>query len=95
MSRRSTKLLKAALAAVHHSGAENVLAPFTKGAGHQVRPDPPQDFAPSRIVRVTPDFLDAVVGSTLEAGFDVIPLDEIPDRLARGSDRAFALLSAR
>lgn len=64
MSRRSTKLLKAALAAVHYSGAENILAPFTKGAGvifmlHQVRPDPPQDFAPSRILRVTPDFLDA------------------------------------
>jgi hypothetical protein len=33
MSRRSTKLLKAALAAVHYSGAENILAPFTKGAG--------------------------------------------------------------
>ncbi len=95
MSRRSTKLLKAALAAVHYLGAENILAPFTKGAGvifmlHQVRPDPPEDFAPSRILRVTPDFLDAVVDSTLDAGFDVIPLDEIPVRLARGSERPFA-----
>jgi hypothetical protein len=57
---------------VHYSGAENILAPFTKGVGvifmlHQVRPDPPQDFAPSRILRVTPDFLDAVVDSTLDA----------------------------
>jgi peptidoglycan/xylan/chitin deacetylase (PgdA/CDA1 family) len=95
MSRRSTKLLKAALAAVHYSGAESLLAPFTKGSGvifvlHQVRPDPPQDFEPNRILRVTPDFLDAVVDSTLDAGFDVIPLDDIPERLANGGERPFA-----
>ena len=95
MSRRSTKLLKAALAAVHYLRAENILAPYTKGAGvifmlHQVRSDPAQEFEPNRILRVTPDFLDSVIESTLEAGFDVISLDDVPHRLEEGSERPFA-----
>ena len=95
MSRRSTRLLKAALAAVHYSGAENFLGPLTKGAGvifmlHQVRPEPPLAFEPNRILKVTPDFLECVVASMLEWGFDVIALDEVPDRLRNGGDRPFA-----
>lgn len=95
MSRRSTKLLKAALAAFHYSGAENVLAPYTRGAGvifmlHQVRPDPPQPFEPNRILRVRPDFLEDVVTSIIDAGFDVIALDDIEARLNRPGGRPFA-----
>ena len=95
MSRRSTTLLKAALAAVHYSGAESFFGPFTRGAGvilmlHQVRPEPPQAFEPNRILRVTPDFLEAVVVSMLESGFDVISLDQLPGRLRDGHDRPFA-----
>ena len=94
MSRRSTKLLKAALAAVHYSGAESLLAPFTRGAGvvfmlHQVCPEPPQPFEPNRILRVTPDFLNSVVRTLLEAGFDVVALDDIRERLQRGGERPF------
>ena len=53
MSRRATALLKTALAAVHYSGAGDLLAPYTRGAGvifmlHQVDPTPPQAFEPSR-----------------------------------------------
>lgn len=95
MSRRSTKLLKAALAAVHYSGAESLLAPYTGGAGvifmlHEVRPEPPQAFEPNRILRVTPDFLEDVVAEILGAGFDVIGLDEIPERLQGARERPFA-----
>jgi peptidoglycan/xylan/chitin deacetylase (PgdA/CDA1 family) len=95
MSRRSTKLLKAALAAVHYSGAESLLAPYTSGAGvifmlHEVRPEPPQAFEPNRILRVTPDFLEDVVEGVLDAGFDLIALDEVPRRLQGARDRPFA-----
>jgi peptidoglycan/xylan/chitin deacetylase (PgdA/CDA1 family) len=98
MSRRSTQLLKAALTAVHYSGAESFLAPFTKGAGaifmlHQVLPDPPQSFEPNRILRVTPDFLDEVIEATREAGFDIISLDDAPDRLQQGGERPFAVFT--
>jgi len=95
MSRRSTTLLKAALAAVHYSGAESFLGPLTKGVGvifmlHQVRPEPPLAFEPNRILKVTPDFLEAVVGTMLESRFDVISLDEVPSRLRAEGERPFA-----
>jgi peptidoglycan/xylan/chitin deacetylase (PgdA/CDA1 family) len=95
MSRRNTHLLKAALAAVHYSGAESFLGPFTKGVGvifmlHHVRPEPPQAFEPNRILKVTPDFLETVVVSMLESGFDVVSLDEVPSRLRGGHERPFA-----
>jgi peptidoglycan/xylan/chitin deacetylase (PgdA/CDA1 family) len=95
MSRRNTNLLKAALAAVHYSGAESFLGPLTRGVGvvfmlHQVRPEPPQAFEPNRILKVTPDFLETVVVSMLNSGFDVISLDEVPGRLRGGYERPFA-----
>ncbi len=95
MSRRSTKLVKAALAAVHYSGAASLLAPLTGSAGvifmlHQVRPEPPQDFEPNRILKVTPEFLDTVIRSVLEAGFDVIALDAVRERLENPTERPFA-----
>jgi peptidoglycan/xylan/chitin deacetylase (PgdA/CDA1 family) len=98
MSRRSTKLLKAALAAVHYSGAESLFAPFTQGVGviymlHQVLPDPPRAFEPSRVLRVTPDFLDTVIQSTRDAGFDIISIDAVPGRLREGGDRPFAVFT--
>jgi len=86
MSRRSTALLKTALAAVHYTGAGNLLAPYTRGAGvifmlHQVDPHPPAEFEPNRILKVTPQFLDEVVRDVIAAGFDVIPLDGVRERL--------------
>lgn len=86
------------MTAVHYSGAESFLAPFTKGAGaifmlHQVLPDPPQSFEPNRILRVTPDFLDEVIEATREAGFDIISLDDVPGRLQQGGERPFAVFT--
>ncbi len=86
MSRRSTTLLKTALAAVHYSGAGSLFAPYTRGAGvifmlHQVDPSPPQEFEPNRILKVTPDFLEAVVREVIDAGFDIISLDQVRERL--------------
>jgi peptidoglycan/xylan/chitin deacetylase (PgdA/CDA1 family) len=90
MSRRTTGLLKAALSAIHYSGVGTLLAPFTKGEGvvfmlHHVRPEPPHAFEPNRILKITPEFLESVIGSVLAAGFDVISLDEVPRRLANAA----------
>jgi len=96
VSRRSTALFKTALAAVHYSGAGNLLAPYTRGAGvifmlHHVDPAPPQEFEPNRILKVTPSFLDSVIGEVREAGFDIVPLDQVRERLEQGeSARPFA-----
>lgn len=96
MSRRSTALFKTALAAVHYSGAGNLLAPYTRGAGvifmlHHVDPAPPQEFEPNRILKVTPHFLESVIQQVLEAGFDIVSLDQVRDRLEAGEGtRPFA-----
>lgn len=95
MTRQSTKLLKAALAAVHYSGAESLLSPLTQGAGvvfslHQVTPDEPEEFEPNRILKITPDFLEEVVCAMREGGFDLISMDDLPSRLVEDAERPFA-----
>jgi peptidoglycan/xylan/chitin deacetylase (PgdA/CDA1 family) len=96
MSRRTTKLLKAGLSALHYSGASALMAPFTKGAGvvfmlHRVRPEPAEPFEPNRILKVTPRFLEAVIGEVVDAGFDIVSLDEVARRLKEGAgERPFA-----
>lgn len=87
MSRTTTQLLKAALSAMYYSGADGLVAPFTRGDGvvfmlHRVTPEPVGEFEPNRILKVTPDFLEAVIRHVVEAGFDILALDEVPDRLA-------------
>ncbi|MGQ0673226.1 MAG: polysaccharide deacetylase family protein [Hyphomicrobium sp.] len=96
MSRSTTRLLKAALAALHYSGADSLAAPLSGGAGvifmlHQVTPDPVKDFEPNRILRITPAFLETVVRHILDAGFEPIAMDRLPERLAGGeAQRPFA-----
>ena len=76
-----TAMMKAAMSGLYHTGAHRLLAPYTQGVGviftlHHVRPelDRPDDFAPNRILEVTPDFLDAVLDQVQEAGLDVVSL---------------------
>jgi peptidoglycan/xylan/chitin deacetylase (PgdA/CDA1 family) len=96
MSRRTTNLLKAALSALHYTGAGSLLKPLTRGSGvvfmlHHVRPEAPQAFEPNRILKVTPGFLETVIGEVLEQGFEVISLDEVAERLTgTGGGRPFA-----
>jgi peptidoglycan/xylan/chitin deacetylase (PgdA/CDA1 family) len=91
MHRHGTNIVKAALSAAYFMGADGWLAPLTRGQGviftlHHVRPDPPRAFEPNRILKVTPEFLDTVIGQVVSAGFELIPLDGIPDRLKPGYD---------
>jgi peptidoglycan/xylan/chitin deacetylase (PgdA/CDA1 family) len=86
MSRRSTKLLKAALSALHYTGADGLLSHFTSGNGvifmlHSVTPVAPRDFEPNRILKITPAFLETVIGQVRDAGFDIIAMDDVPERL--------------
>ncbi|MEQ1694547.1 MAG: polysaccharide deacetylase family protein [Hyphomicrobiaceae bacterium] len=96
MQHAATKLVKAALAAVHYAGVDGLLAPWTRGLGvifmlHHVRPELPQPFEPNRILKVTPKFLEDVIHQVHEAGFETVGLDDVPKRLAEGgSGRPFA-----
>jgi peptidoglycan/xylan/chitin deacetylase (PgdA/CDA1 family) len=89
MSRRTTRLLKAGLSALHFSGADSVIAPFTRGIGavfmlHHVNPEKPARFEPNRILRVTPQFLELVIRQVRRSGFEIISLDEAHFRLIEG-----------
>jgi peptidoglycan/xylan/chitin deacetylase (PgdA/CDA1 family) len=94
MSRRTTKLLKVALSALHYSGADSMIAPFTRGIGaifmlHHVRPEKPSAFEPNRILKVTPHFLDEVIRQVRMSGFEILSLDEAHFRLVEGDYRPF------
>ncbi len=92
MSRKSTRLLKAALSALHYTGTGGMLARYTGGDGviftlHHVRPEAPEPFEPNRILKITPEFLETVIQRVIEDGFEVLSLDEIPGRLANPEGR--------
>lgn len=99
MSRRSTQIIKAALSALHYTGADNLIAPFTAGNGvifmlHQVTPEAPRAFEPNRILKVTPQFLESVILQVRAAGFDIIGMDDVAPRLRSGdASRPFAVFT--
>ena len=89
MSRRTTGILKAVLSALHYSGADSMIAPFTRGIGaifmlHHVSADKPGKFEPNRILKVTPQFLEVVIRQVHASGFEIVSLDEAHYRLVEG-----------
>jgi peptidoglycan/xylan/chitin deacetylase (PgdA/CDA1 family) len=94
MSRRSTKLLKGLLSALHFTGADSLLVPFARGVGailalHHVSPEDPGNFEPHRFQKVSPDFLEAAIGQVRASGFDIVSLDEAHFRLIEGDRKPF------
>jgi peptidoglycan/xylan/chitin deacetylase (PgdA/CDA1 family) len=92
----TTRLMQKGLAALRLSGVGAMLAPLTRGKGviftlHNVRPEPPQAFEPNRILKVTPDFLDAAIETVQRADYDVVSLDEAARRMKSAAlERPFA-----
>src|SRR5882762_9070572 len=80
-------------------GADRWLRPFARGCGvilmlHHVRPKRPREFTPNEVLEITPEFLGFVLGALQREGFDVIPLDTVPERLkADPRNRPFAVLT--
>jgi peptidoglycan/xylan/chitin deacetylase (PgdA/CDA1 family) len=98
MSRRTTQLLRTALSTLHYTGVAQLLKPVTAGLGvvfmlHSVSPALRQAFEPNRILRVNPRFLETVMVQTRKAGFDIVSLDEVPQRLQDGGERPFAVFT--
>lgn len=90
MSRRSTALLKRVLNGLHATRAHRLAARWTGGVGaifmlHQVCPPSGKQFEPSRILQVTPEFLEQTINKVRSEGFDIVSLDEAHDRLVHGT----------
>jgi peptidoglycan/xylan/chitin deacetylase (PgdA/CDA1 family) len=60
---------------------------------HHVRPAAFGDFAPNRLLEITPGFLDLTLRTIRAEGFDIIALDELPARLEQRTARPFAVLT--
>jgi peptidoglycan/xylan/chitin deacetylase (PgdA/CDA1 family) len=93
------RVFRAALSALALTGAARLAAARTRGLGailmaHHVRPTTARGFDPNRILEITPQFLDGVLTHVKKRGYDIIPLDEVPARLAAAnSARPFVVLT--
>lgn len=54
---------------------------------HHVRPFQPSVFAPNAHLEITPEFLGAAIDRLLADGFEPVPLDGLPELLARHSGK--------
>ncbi len=87
-----TVAIRGLLAALHHSGLARLASHALGGAGaifmlHRVLPEHEMPngwsgFAPNAGLVVSPEFLDAAIAHVRERGFELIPLHEVPERLA-------------
>lgn len=89
---RGTRRLQMILSAMHATRLHWLAGGWSRGCGaifmlHQVCPASGEAFEPSRILQVTPDFLDAALAMVRKAGFDLVSLDEVPARIAAGHTR--------
>ena len=82
------------------TGLHHLAAPLTRGAGailmfHQVRPCERRDFAPNRLLEITPEFLDAVLTRLTALGFAIVSLDKALAILTSGAGlgQPFAVLT--
>jgi peptidoglycan/xylan/chitin deacetylase (PgdA/CDA1 family) len=100
MSRPTTELLKAAMSALHYSGASKLAARYISKDGavlmlHHVTPDARRGFEPNGILKITPEFLDTVIETVRGEGFEIIGLDDVKDRLENDTsgEKPFAVFT--
>jgi peptidoglycan/xylan/chitin deacetylase (PgdA/CDA1 family) len=82
-------IIRTGLETLYFSGAHLIMRPFVSGVGailtlHHVRPPRPDRFQPNRLLEVTPEFLENVLGYLRGAGFALVSLDEMHRRLVEG-----------
>lgn len=99
MSSWRHQLFATGFSAISATRADIWLRPLAMGAGvilmfHHVRPWSGKPFAPNRFLEITPEFLAKTVTTLRKDGFDIISMDEVPDRLrSRRPAPPFAVLT--
>ena len=92
MAGRARRLARVAFSALYYTRAHTMLSSWTGGVGlifalHHVRPEEPGVLEANRSMRITPQFLEAVIRLVRDTGIDVISLDEMHVRLVEGDFR--------
>jgi peptidoglycan/xylan/chitin deacetylase (PgdA/CDA1 family) len=91
-------LIAAGFALFETTKLHRLVKPWTQGQGailmfHHVRPWSSRDFAPNRLLEITPDFLNAVLTRVKALGFDIISMDQALARLGTAAARPFVVLT--
>jgi peptidoglycan/xylan/chitin deacetylase (PgdA/CDA1 family) len=89
MPNLKTTIIRGGLETLYFSGANVLMRPFVSGVGviltlHHVRPERPDGFQPNRLLEVTPEFLERVLGYLRGRELDIVSLDEVYRRLIEG-----------
>ncbi|MBV8850038.1 MAG: polysaccharide deacetylase family protein [Methylobacteriaceae bacterium] len=92
------KVISAGFALFGATGIHRLAAPLTRGLGailmfHHVRPWQERDFAPNRLLEITPDFLDAALTRIRARGFEIVTLDTALQRIVASGERPFVVLT--
>lgn len=96
MSNLKMQLMRTGLDALYLARLHRAFEPFWGGIGviftlHHVRPEvavpsSEQGFHPNRILEITPEFLDEVIGWVASRGLDLVTLEEACRRIRLGGD---------
>lgn len=89
-------LIRAALGVMGFAGLDRLAAPFCAGRGviltfHHVTPVAVARFPENAGLAIEPAFLDVTLGLLARLGYEIVPLDAVPERLARPGPRFAAL----
>jgi peptidoglycan/xylan/chitin deacetylase (PgdA/CDA1 family) len=89
MPNLKTTIIRGGLETLYFSGANVLMRPFVSGVGviltlHHVRPERPDGFQPNRLLEVTPEFLERVLGYLRGRELDIVSLDDVYRRLIEG-----------
>lgn len=89
--------MRSVLNMLYYTGAYRLFSRSWSGVGviftlHHIKPeDSGSDFSPNRILDITPEFLDAAIKQIRQAGYEIISLDEVHQRMQNKQfDRKFA-----
>jgi peptidoglycan/xylan/chitin deacetylase (PgdA/CDA1 family) len=79
-------VFRAGLSILGKTGAATAMAHRTRGLGailmfHHIRPSQPKAFDPHRMLEITPEFLDRVLGHVQNQGYDIISIEAMADRI--------------
>jgi peptidoglycan/xylan/chitin deacetylase (PgdA/CDA1 family) len=92
-------IFRSGLSVLSMTGAARLMAAHTRGLGavlmfHQVRPASAKGFQPHKALEITPAFLDAVLAHLTECGYEIIPIDDLAERIHNPiPGRPFAVLT--
>lgn len=86
------------MTALAWSGAARILSGLTAGRGviftlHHVLQPSDDAFQPNRMLEVSPEFLRKTVEYIRRRGYEIIPMDEVRERLAGTAQQRFAVLT--